>query len=118
MNISVPDSLAEQVREQGIPISAICQRALRAEVSKSLPKGQPALVSFIRPDGSESAEYLVLPDADGGSSVVIPEGCTGASVRSVPVWPQDYPTAEHGWGGGVGAAIWSGTVGVPVRPGE
>jgi hypothetical protein len=34
MNISVPDELAEQVRERDLPISAICQRALREAVSR------------------------------------------------------------------------------------
>ena len=34
MNISVPDELAEEVREQNLPISAICQRALREEVHR------------------------------------------------------------------------------------
>lgn len=34
MNISVPDILAEQVRERDLPISAICQRALREELER------------------------------------------------------------------------------------
>jgi hypothetical protein len=34
MNISVPDALAEQVRERNLAISSICQRALREEVSR------------------------------------------------------------------------------------
>lgn len=72
---------------------------------------QPALVSFIRDDGEYSAEYLVL---DGGATVTIPEGWSGAAVRPVPVWPQDYPAAENGWGGGGGC----GTSGaVTVKPG-
>lgn len=32
MNISVPDELAERVRKLGVPISAVCQKALRAAV--------------------------------------------------------------------------------------
>lgn len=32
MNISVPDALGEEVRRRDLPISAICQRALRDEV--------------------------------------------------------------------------------------
>jgi hypothetical protein len=32
MNISVPDDLAQQVRELDIPISHVCQQALRSEV--------------------------------------------------------------------------------------
>lgn len=34
MNISVPDTLAEQVRERDLPISSICQRALREELAR------------------------------------------------------------------------------------
>jgi hypothetical protein len=34
MNISVPDTLAEEVRRREVPISAICQRALRDEVAR------------------------------------------------------------------------------------
>lgn len=34
MNISMPDTLAEQVRERNVPISAVCQRALRDEVHR------------------------------------------------------------------------------------
>lgn len=34
MNISVPDQLAKEVRQRDLPISAICQRALREEISK------------------------------------------------------------------------------------
>ncbi len=35
MNISVPDDLATAVRELELPISAICQHALRSEVVKA-----------------------------------------------------------------------------------
>lgn len=34
MNISVPDALAEEIRKREIPISAVCQRALRDEVNR------------------------------------------------------------------------------------
>ena len=34
MNISVPDRLADEVRQLDIPISAVCQRALRDEVAR------------------------------------------------------------------------------------
>ena len=34
MNISVPDTLAAEVRERKLPVSAICQRALSAEVGR------------------------------------------------------------------------------------
>ncbi|MEE1941708.1 type II toxin-antitoxin system CcdA family antitoxin [Streptomyces sp. TRM 70361] len=35
MNISVPDALAEQVRARDLPISAICQEALRDAVERA-----------------------------------------------------------------------------------
>jgi post-segregation antitoxin (ccd killing protein) len=38
MNISVPDSLAEQVRARDLPISAICQEALRDAVERERAK--------------------------------------------------------------------------------
>jgi Post-segregation antitoxin CcdA len=41
MNISVPDSLAAQVREQNIAVSAVCQRALRAEVDRAQRAAEP-----------------------------------------------------------------------------
>jgi hypothetical protein len=41
MNISVPDALAEDARRLGVPVSAVCQRALREEVSRREP-GPPA----------------------------------------------------------------------------
>jgi hypothetical protein len=34
MNISVPDSLAEEARRRKVPISAVCQRAIREEVGR------------------------------------------------------------------------------------
>lgn len=72
MNISVPDALAEQVRERNIPISAVCQRALREEVSRlreraranrgmeqlTVEVGEPSLmVGF-------TGRWLVDPDRD------------------------------------------------------
>lgn len=40
MNISVPDELAEQVRARDLPISAICQDALRRAVEQAQKKEQ------------------------------------------------------------------------------
>lgn len=40
LNISVPDDLAEQVRAHDLPISAICQTALRNEVELAKKKEQ------------------------------------------------------------------------------
>nr|WTB31191.1 type II toxin-antitoxin system CcdA family antitoxin [Streptomyces sp. NBC_00830] len=45
MNISVPDQLAEQVRARDLPISAICQEALRkaVELNEKKEKTMPDL---------------------------------------------------------------------------
>lgn len=40
LNISVPDELAEQVRARDLPISAICQEALRTAVDQAQKKEQ------------------------------------------------------------------------------
>jgi hypothetical protein len=72
MNISVPDALAEEVRQRNIPISAICQRALRDELDRlgladqdvvpmekiTVEVGEPALTTgFI-------GRWLVMPGRD------------------------------------------------------
>lgn len=36
LNISVPDDLAELIRSLELPISAICQRALKAEIVREM----------------------------------------------------------------------------------
>ena len=75
MNISVPDALAEQVRDRNIAVSALCQRALRAEVERlriledgsgmeriTVEVGEPAVtVGF-------TGRWLVCPDPDGTRS--------------------------------------------------
>lgn len=48
MNISVPDALAEEVREQNLPISAICQRALREEVNRVKARAEVTKKGFER----------------------------------------------------------------------
>jgi post-segregation antitoxin (ccd killing protein) len=37
INVDLPDDLAEQVRKRDLPVSAICQRALRAEIAHFQP---------------------------------------------------------------------------------
>ena len=37
IDVDLPDELAEQVRKRDLPVSAICQRALRAEISHLQP---------------------------------------------------------------------------------
>ena len=48
MNISVPDDLAVQVRMQSLPVSAICQRALREEVDRARARAEAASKGFER----------------------------------------------------------------------
>jgi hypothetical protein len=72
MNISVPDTLAAEVRKRDLPISAICQRALSAELERlkglerasgdmekiTVEVGEPSLtVGF-------TGRWLVYPDPD------------------------------------------------------
>ena len=47
MNISVPDTLAGDVRRLGLPVSAICQRALHDEVCRRLRTEDSALEQVI-----------------------------------------------------------------------
>jgi len=72
MNISVPDELAEQVRERNLPISAICQRALREELDhlKALEQASGDMEKIIVEVGYPSltvgftGRWLVEPDPD------------------------------------------------------
>jgi hypothetical protein len=67
-NVDLPDDLAEQVKARELSVSAICQRALRAEISHLqtieqavgiiVQVGQPAVnIGF-------SGRWLVEPDPD------------------------------------------------------
>jgi hypothetical protein len=68
INIDVPDDLARQVRARNLPVSAICQRALRAEISRLQTIEQA--VGIIVQVGSPAVDigfrgrWLVEPDAD------------------------------------------------------
>lgn len=46
INISLPDVLAEEVRRHGIPVSAVCQRALCDELEPP-PDGPQVLVCAV-----------------------------------------------------------------------
>jgi post-segregation antitoxin (ccd killing protein) len=60
LNISVPDTLAEEVRQYGVPVSAVCQRALRGEVARLRdPAARDVAVSL----RAMSAELGALADA-------------------------------------------------------
>jgi post-segregation antitoxin (ccd killing protein) len=47
LNISVPDTLADEVRRLRLPVSAICQRALNVEVGRRLSTEDSALEQVI-----------------------------------------------------------------------
>lgn len=60
LNISVPDDLAEQVRDRDLPTSAICQTALRSAVEQAKKKEQfdsdlDAVVERLRATQSEAS---------------------------------------------------------------
>ena len=70
MNISVPDALAEEVRKRDLPVSAICQRALREEVSRQQAvelAGMKTLTVHVgeaHAASSFTGRWLLDPDAD------------------------------------------------------
>jgi hypothetical protein len=74
MNISVPADLAEQVRERGIRVSAICQRALRAEVERLRTLDGDGMQRIIADVGEPTVtvgftgRWLVDPDPDSTRS--------------------------------------------------
>jgi hypothetical protein len=75
MNISVPDDLAAAVRELDLPISAICQAALRAEVDNLVAVAKGASMRQITVETGEptvtqrfTGLWLVEPDRDGTRS--------------------------------------------------
>src|SRR5579859_6772905 len=70
MNISVPDQLAEEVRRRNLPVSAICQRALRDEVGRLRAADIAGLQTLTVHVGDSLAavrftgRWLIEPDAD------------------------------------------------------
>jgi hypothetical protein len=75
MNISVPDELAAQVRDLELPISAICQNALRAEVENLAAIGEGVTMRQITVETGEpimrqrfTGQWLVEPDRDKARS--------------------------------------------------
>ena len=68
INIDLPEELANKVKAWDLPVSAICQRALRAEISHRQPIEQA--VGIIVQVGSPAVDigfrgrWLVEPDAD------------------------------------------------------
>ena len=68
INIELPDELAEQVRKRQLPVSAICQRALRAEISnlQTIEQAVGIIVQVGEPvvDIGFTGRWLVEPDID------------------------------------------------------
>jgi hypothetical protein len=68
INIDVPDDLAKQVRARELPVSAICQRALRAEIShmQTIEHAVGIIIQVGKPavDVGFSGRWLVEPDVD------------------------------------------------------
>lgn len=64
----LPDDLAEAVRTRELPVSAICQRALRAEIShlQTIERAVGIIVQVGKPalDIGFSGRWLVEPDRD------------------------------------------------------
>lgn len=58
------------------------------------PTPRPALVRFLRDDGSSSAAYIAeARDFD------IPDGVAAVEISQMPLYPRDYPAGdEPGWG--------------------
>ena len=68
INIDLPDELANKVKAWDLPVSSICQRALRAEISHRQPIEQAAgiIVQVGTPpvDVGFRGRWLVEPDPD------------------------------------------------------
>lgn len=68
IHIDLPDELAKKVKAWDLPVSAICQRALRAEISHRQPIEQAAgiIVQVGNPavDLGFSGRWLIVPDPD------------------------------------------------------
>jgi len=68
INVDLPDDLAVQVRRRELPVSAICQRALRAEIShlQTIEQAVGIIVQLGEPavDIGFRGRWLVEPDRE------------------------------------------------------
>jgi hypothetical protein len=68
INVDLPEELAKQVRARELPVSAICQRALRAEIShlQTIEQAVGIIVQVGDPtvDIGFTGRWLVEPDTD------------------------------------------------------
>lgn len=73
INVYLPDDLAEQVKARDLPVSAICQRALREEVTRVEAIKQTGDIKVIvRPKGNPDydPERVEVPDYEGQALLV------------------------------------------------
>lgn len=55
VNISVPEALADQMRAAGVPVSAVCQRALRTELGRATYRKDPDMaITTLKMDWDDS----------------------------------------------------------------
>ncbi|MEW1642538.1 type II toxin-antitoxin system CcdA family antitoxin [Streptomyces sp. NPDC091219] len=90
MNISVPDSLAEQVRARDLPISAICQKALldaveRERAKEGLMSDIAAVVERLRGTVDDKDRESRKSDRD----------MRGEGHADGIAWAKDYATAAE-----------------------
>lgn len=64
LNISVPDELAAEVRERGLPVSRICQAALRRAVAEDEDPDPVALLLDLSERARTLAETLTAAKGD------------------------------------------------------
>jgi hypothetical protein len=72
LNISVPDALAEEVRQRNISISAVCQRALREEVDRRrLAEDATDIYVYVAVDENGPFDPAEHPDYVDGTPTLI-----------------------------------------------
>lgn len=95
MNISVPDALADEVRQRNLPISSICQRALREEVDRRrrVEEADDILV-YVESEQSDPDVTTwpgFVPDKPTLTYKPYPVGSTG---RLQAVWVLEYDDGD------------------------
>lgn len=106
MNISVPDELAEQVRERNLPISAICQRALREELGRLSAAQAATDIQIYITANERDPDPLTWPNFDPA----MPHLIYGLHPVHGEGWMLDYEEADihaflPGWRGDAGPVL-------------
>jgi len=111
LNISVPDALADEVRRRDLPISAICQRALRDEVSRqqTIERADDILI-YIASEQSDP-DPATWPGSDPAKPHLVysrrPEHGNGWALwHELGAEPGDNP-GDHFIGGGARDVEWA-----------